>query len=70
MHAQTVCHRPPLLRRSLFEVPVRMRDGRITNLRISLPPNFPAGRPGLAVRPSPVSAASSPHHLLGTGLME
>ncbi|EIE21111.1 hypothetical protein COCSUDRAFT_67088 [Coccomyxa subellipsoidea C-169] len=34
---------------SLYEVPVRMRDGRITNLRISLPPNFPHGRPALSV---------------------
>lgn len=28
---------------------MRMRDGRITNLRISLPPNFPQGRPALSV---------------------
>ncbi|KAK9841694.1 hypothetical protein WJX74_010240 [Apatococcus lobatus] len=34
---------------SLFEAPLRMRDGRTTNLRISLPPNFPQGRPGLSI---------------------
>ncbi|BDA45046.1 probable vacuolar protein sorting-associated protein 37A at C-terminar half [Coccomyxa sp. Obi] len=34
---------------SLYEVPVRMRDGRITNLRITLPANFPQGRPALSV---------------------
>ena len=26
---------------SLFEVPMRLRDGRHTRLRISLPPGFP-----------------------------
>ncbi|KAK9803637.1 hypothetical protein WJX72_007678 [[Myrmecia] bisecta] len=34
---------------SLFEVPIRLRDGRSTTLRISLPPNFPQGRPSLNV---------------------
>ncbi|KAK9845948.1 hypothetical protein WJX81_006726 [Elliptochloris bilobata] len=34
---------------SLYEVPVRLADGRVTNLRVSLPPNFPAARPSLAV---------------------
>ncbi|CAK0784324.1 hypothetical protein CVIRNUC_007528 [Coccomyxa viridis] len=34
---------------SLFEAPVRMADGQMTNLRISLPPTFPNGRPGLSV---------------------
>lgn len=38
-----------MLCRSLFEVPVHLRDGRLINLRISLPPTFPTGRPGLAV---------------------
>ncbi len=36
-------------RRSLFETPARLSDGRMTNLRISLPPGFPAARPSLAV---------------------
>ena len=47
--------------RSMFEAPLRIRDGRITNLRISLPPNFPTGRPGLAVRSSPPSPLTPPH---------
>lgn len=30
-------------------MPARLADGRVTNLRISLPPGFPAARPSLAV---------------------
>ncbi|KAK9805423.1 hypothetical protein WJX73_004126 [Symbiochloris irregularis] len=34
---------------SLFEAPVRLQDGRTTNLRLVLPARFPQERPGLQV---------------------
>ena len=56
-----MCSRGPhrgLPCRSMFEAPLRIRDGRITNLRISLPPNFPTGRPRAGSAPL---APLSPH---------
>lgn len=50
-------HRPlpacPPARRSLLEVGVRLQDGTLTSLRISLPPGFPTDRPALSIT-SPV----------------
>ena len=43
----------PPCRRSLLEVGVRLQDGTLTSLRISLPPAFPADRPALSIT-SPV----------------
>lgn len=44
---------PRAVRRSLLEVGVRLQDGTLTSLRISLPPAFPAERPALSIT-SPV----------------
>ncbi|KAI7840271.1 hypothetical protein COHA_006053 [Chlorella ohadii] len=50
--AQQHC-RPTNPDRSLLEVGVRLQDGTLTSLRISLPPGFPTDRPALSIT-SPV----------------
>ena len=52
MVAQPHC-RPTNPDRSLLEVGVRLQDGTLTSLRISLPPGFPGDRPALSIT-SPV----------------